>query len=156
MAAGLLGPFTTDPELESTHQPLSPILQAFVQDAVVVTNAGIHIELQQHLLAAALPPNHQHALTTSTDVYLPLDLGGAADWDSEFPEACFHMLSNEYLDTFPGYRGQLRQVLVTLMCLIITPFITSLHLPHLGLGWRPSVMVCKAYAQHAFEVYVWL
>lgn len=106
MVAGLLQPTTGAWEsIAGTH--LSTTFRAIVQNAVLVTTAGQHIEINKHLLAPILEANQQQ-MTSTTHVYLPFALGGAADWDLQVPKVCFHVLSGDYLSTFPEYHAQLR------------------------------------------------
>lgn len=85
-----------------THSRASPaITMMFMKNMVLVTSAGKHIEVKQHRLAPTATEIQQQIITSHTNVYLPVELGGAADWGKEVPGAEFHVLSRDYLATFP-------------------------------------------------------
>lgn len=82
---------------------------AVLQHAVVVTASGSKIQLMQSD-SSMTEAEQKVKRSDCTNVYLPTSLGGAADWDTEFPEACFEVLCAGYSRRFPHLQDQWRCV----------------------------------------------
>lgn len=88
------------------------VCTAVLRHAVVITANGSRIRLRPSCVSnpASGSGGQGERVAESRNVYLPVSLGGAADWDSEFPEACFEVLCGSYSQRFPQLRDQWRWV----------------------------------------------